>query len=201
MRPSWDESFMVQAILAATRGSCLVRYVGAVLVRDKRIIASGYNGAPPGVETCLETEVCFYQDLAYQDSLKGLGTYEVMKEQRKSFCSAVHAEMNAKNQCSKFGISAAGSSLFVTSYPCPGCVKDVIIPNALSEVVVWQDYLSNPLLTMDEYAVSEYWLKQAKIPVRKLDLSHERLQEIFALALSVGTRLPYRFVPITPVQD
>lgn len=201
MRPTWDEMFMVQAVLAATRGSCLVRYVGAVLVRDKRIIASGYNGAPPGVQTCLESQVCFYQDLAYQDSLKGLGIYEDLKEKRKDFCSAVHAEKNAVNQCSKYGVRADGSILYVTNYPCPGCVRDVIIPNQLSEVVVWQDYLSNPLVTMDEYAVSEYWLKQAKIPVRKLDLSQERLQEIFSLALSVGTRLSYRFDPNRPTQN
>ncbi len=192
---------MVQAILAATRGSCLVRYVGAVLVKDKRIIASGYNGAGPGVETCLETQVCFYQDLAHQDSLRGLGTYESLKEQRKDFCSAIHAEKNAFAQCSKDGVRAEGVSLYVTNYPCPGCVRDVIIPNKIKEIVVWQDYLSNPLLTMDEFAVSEHWLKQANVPVRKLDLSTQRLQEIFALALSVGTRLPYRFVPITPAQD
>ena len=50
-------------------------------------------------------------------------------------------------------------------------MRDVIIPNKIKEIVVWQDYLSNPLLTMDEFAVSEHWLKQVKIPVRKLDLS------------------------------
>lgn len=194
-RPTWDESFMLQAIMAATRGSCLVRYVGAVLVKEKRVIASGYNGAPPGVETCLETQVCFYQDLAHQDSLKGLGSYALLKEQRKDSCSAVHAEKNACAQCSRFGTSALGSVLFITNFPCPGCVRDAVIPNGISEVVVWKEYLQNPILTMDELELSKFWLGQAKIPVRKLELSQERLREIFNLALSVGDRLPYRFQP------
>ena len=195
MRPSWDESFMLQAMVAALRSSCLVRSVGAVLVRDLRVIASGYNGAGPGIETCLDTGVCFYQDLAYQDSLKGLGRFEQLKEERKGFCSAVHAEKNAFNQCSRYGVSAQGASLYTTNFPCPGCARDVIVPNGVREIVVLKDYLENPLLTMDEYRVSEYWLGQAKIPVRKLDFSEERLKELLSALLVVGNRSEYRFRP------
>ena len=195
MRPSWDESFMLQAMVAALRSSCLVRSVGAVLVRDLRVIASGYNGAGPGIETCLDTGVCFYQDLAYQDSLKGLGRFEQLKEERKGFCSAVHAEKNAFNQCSRYGVSAQGASLYTTNFPCPGCARDVIVPNGVREIVVLKDYLENPLLTMDEYRVSEYWLGQAKIPVRKLDFSEERLKELLSTLLVVGNRSEYRFRP------
>lgn len=195
MRPSWDESFMLQAMVAALRSSCLVRSVGAVLVRDLRVIASGYNGAGPGIETCLDAGVCFYQDLAYQDSLKGLGRFEQLKEERKGFCSAVHAEKNAFNQCSRYGVSAQGASLYTTNFPCPGCARDVIVPNGVREIVVLKDYLENPLLTMDEYRVSEYWLGQAKIPVRKLDFSEERLKELLSTLLVVGNRSEYRFRP------
>jgi dCMP deaminase len=201
MRPTWEESFMLHAILAATRSSCLVRQVGAVLVKEKRIIASGYNGAPPGVETCLHTGVCFYQNLAHQDSLKGLGTYEELKEQRKEFCSAVHAEKNALNQCTIHGVSPAGGTLYITNFPCPGCVRDVVIPNKIAEIVVWKSYLQNRLLTMDEYEVSRSWLGQAGIEVKKFELTEARMQEIFASALSVGNRLPYRFEPPPPAQE
>lgn len=194
-RPSWDESFMLHAILSATRGSCLVRRVGAVLVRDKRIIASGYNGAAPNVETCLDTQVCFYQDLAYQDSLKGQGDFKVLKEERKQFCPAVHAEQNAVNQCSRMGVRAEGSHLYTTNFPCPGCVRNAIISNGITGITVWKDYLQNPLLTMDEYGVSKSWLAQAGISVKKMELSKLRIEEIVTLALSVGDRLEYQFVP------
>jgi dCMP deaminase len=194
-RPTWEESFMLHAILTATRSSCLVRRCGAVLVRDKRIIASGYNGAPPGIETCLDTGVCFYQDLAYVDSIKGLGTYEHLKEERKEFCIVVHAEKNAFNQCSKLGIEAEGSILYSTNFPCPRCTIDVIVPNKIREIFVWKDFLSNPLLTMDEFKVSEHILKQAKIAVKKVELSEERIMEIIHESLNNGNRLPYRFDP------
>lgn len=199
MRPSWDELFMMQAILMATRSSCLVRHVGAALVRDKRVIASAYNGAPPQIETCLQTGVCFYQNLAHKDSEKGLGYYAVLKEQRKEFCNIIHAERNAYAQCSRFGIRAEGCSLYITNFPCPGCTRDVIIPNGTAEVVVWKGYLENKLLTMDEYSVSKFWLEQAKIQVRKLELPKERLAEIFQQALNVGDRTDYEFQP-PPVQ-
>lgn len=199
MRPTWDESFMLQAMVAATRSSCLVRRVGAALVRNKRVIASGYNGAPPNIQTCLETEVCFYQDLAYKDSLNGHGTYEDLKEQRKDSCSAIHAEKNAINQCSEVGLSAVGSELYITNFPCPGCVRDAIIPNKIAGIVVWKDYLRNPLLTMDEFELSKHWLAQAGIRVRKLDFPEERIKEIFNQVLLVGLRTEYKFSPSIPL--
>ena len=115
-RPSWEEIFMINAIIAGIRSSCLKRQVGAVLIKDKRVIASGYNGAPPGVETCLDVGECFYEALAHKDSTNGngLGTFEILREERKIFCSAVHAEKNAINQCSIYGMSAVGEVLYIT---------------------------------------------------------------------------------------
>lgn len=197
MRPTWDETFMFQAMVASTRSNCLIRHVGATLVLDKRVVATGYNGAPPNVETCLEKQVCFYQDLAYQDSLTGLGTYEVLKEQRKEFCSVIHAEKNVYNQCSLHGVSARGGILYCTNYPCPGCVRDVIIPNFTSEVVVWKDYIRQPLLTMDEYQLSKHWLVQAGVKLRKFDFPEKRIKEIFGMMLTTGLRTDYKFVPLT----
>lgn len=198
-RPEWDEIFMVHAILAGTRSSCLKRQVGAVLVKDrvkeKRVIASGYNGAPPDVTTCLKTGECFYEALAYKDSINGnnVGPFEVLREERKIFCVAVHAEKNAINQCSIHGISAVGSSLYITNFPCPQCVRDSIIPNRIEHVFVWKEYLQNKLLTLDEYSLSRYWLAEAGIGITKMLLSQERVREIFELAFLVGNRLPYKF--------
>ena len=192
-RPSWDEMFMIHAILAAVRSSCLVRRCGAVIVKDKRIIASGYNGAPPGVETCLDTGVCYYQNLAFADSEKGLGTYENLKEQRKEFCIVVHAEKNAIAQCSVHGISPVGGSMYITNFPCPGCVRDAIIPNKISQIFIWKDYLRNILLTRDEYSVSMHMLDQVGIKVTKIDLTQKRMMEIFQESLRGGDRLEYRF--------
>ena len=192
-RPSWNEAFMLHAILAATRSSCLVRQCGAVIVKEKRIIASGYNGAPPGVETCLQTGTCFYQGLAHQDSEKGLGQYKDIKEQRKDFCIVIHAEKNAVNQCSLCGISAAGTTMYITNFPCPRCVIDTIIPNKIAKIFVWKDYLRNKLLTMDEYSVSKSLLDESGIEIVKIDLSQKRMREIFELTFLVGDRLDYQF--------
>ncbi|MFA6405260.1 MAG: deaminase [Candidatus Paceibacterota bacterium] len=193
--------FMLNAILAGVRSSCLVRQVGASLVKGKRIVASGYNGAPKNVITCLDKGECYYQRLAYDDSLKGHGDFTVLKEERKQFCSAIHAEQNALNQCLEHGVEPKGSTLFVTNDPCPGCTKN-IIQAEVAKVVVWKDYLRNKLLTEDEYSVSRYWLAQAGVAVTKLDLSRERIQEIFSLALSVGDRTLYQFVGmLTPPQS
>ena len=194
-RPSWEEIFMINAIIAGIRSSCLKRQVGAVLIKDKRVIASGYNGAPPGVETCLDVGECFYEALAHKDSTNGngLGTFEILREERKIFCSAVHAEKNAINQCSIYGMSAVGAVLYITNFPCPGCVRDIIIPNRIKHLVVWKEYLQNKLLTHDEYSLSKHWLGQVGIGITKLDLSPERVKEIFGMALTVGNRLSYRF--------
>ena len=202
MRPSFEETFMLKAMIAATRSNCLIRHVGAVLVRDNRVIADGYNGAPPDVETCLEKQVCFYQGLAYQDSLiEGQGSYEDLKEKRKDFCVVIHAEKNAYNQCSRFGVSAQGATLYCTNYPCPGCVRDVIIPNKTVEVVVWKDYLRNKLLTIDEYGLSQSLLVQAGVKLRKFDLPKARIREIFEMALLAGDRTDYQFHPLQLVKS
>jgi len=186
---------MLQAILTATRSSCLIRKCGANLVKNKRIIASGYNGAPQDIRTCLQNGVCFYQSLAHQDSEKGLGLYQDLKEQRKSLCRVIHAEENALNQCSRYGPQADGSTMYSTNYPCPHCTTSVIIPNGIVKVVVWKDYLRNKLLTMDEYSASKKLLDEAKIEIVKFDLSQERMREIFELTFSVGDRSEYRFNP------
>lgn len=194
-RPSWDEIHMFQAISCATRSSCLKRAVGAVLVRDKRIIASGYAGAAPKVTNCLDLGYCDYENIAFQDAEKNVGNFEILREQYKPFCLAVHAEANALGQCSRFGIPAEGSMLFITNYPCPGCVQDHIITNKLEAIRVWKGYLSNPLLTRDEKRASERMLMMAGISVQEVELSDKRILEIAQLMTRVGERTDYKFIP------
>jgi dCMP deaminase len=186
---------MLDAIRVATRSSCLIRPVGASLVRDNRVIASGYNGAPPGIKNCLDLGECFYQRIAFEDSKKGLGTYEQLKEERKPLCIAVHAEVNALSQCAKYGPSSAGSTLYITNIPCPTCTRNEILAKGVSAVKVWKGYLANPLLTLDEKNATENLLSQAKIPLSYVVLGEERMKELFSLMLSSGDRTNYTFQP------
>lgn len=194
-RPSWDEIHMVDAIRAATRSSCLVRAVGASLVKDNRVIASGYNGAPPGVESCLEIKECFYQRVAFEDHKKGLGDFETLKESRKHLCLAVHAEVNALSQCAKYGPSPVGATLYITNMPCPTCARNEILAKGVNKVKVWKSYLSNPLLTLDEKAATERLFASAGVELSFVTLSKRRMREIFRLMLQVGDRTSYKFSP------
>ena len=191
-RPSWDEIFMFQAISCATRHTCLKRGVGAVLVRDKRIIATGYNGAAGGITSCLDLSYCYYEDLAWKEAEINGGNFTVMKENFKIYCQAVHAEANAMSQCSRR--DAENSILYITNHPCPKCVQDVIITNKLSAVRIWKDYLQNYALTIDEKRASERKLLEAGISMGYVMLSTKRIIEITDyMAKTVGERTSYRF--------
>ncbi len=112
-RPSWDEYFLDIATLVASRSTCLRRQVGAVLVRDKRILSTGYNGAPSGVSHCL-TVGCLREELG------------IPSGERHELCRAVHAEQNAIIQAALHGVSTKGSTLYCTTQPCVLCAKMLI---------------------------------------------------------------------------
>lgn len=95
-RPSWDEYFLEMAHLVAKRSTCLRRSVGAVLVKDKRILATGYNGAPSGLKHCVDIG-CLRQKL------------KIPSGERHELCRALHAEQNALIQASLYGISVKGA--------------------------------------------------------------------------------------------
>lgn len=193
-RPSWDESFMLDAIKAATRSSCLKRAVGAALVKGGATIATGYSGAARGQESCLDLEYCHYEHLAQEDGKKGIGTFDDLRERYKTFCIAVHAEANTVGHISRLGGQGIeGAVLYITNFPCPKCVQDVIVTNQISAVVFWKDYLCNPLLTLDEKRASEAALTRASIPWRQVAISKERIKQIAALMVMVGERTEYRF--------
>ena len=113
LRPSWDTYFMSIAFLVAQRSTCLRRKVGAVLVKDHRILATGYNGAPTGLRHCLEVG-------CLRDKLK------VPSGQRHELCRGLHAEQNVIVQAARYGIPVINSVLYCTNMPCIICTKMLI---------------------------------------------------------------------------
>ena len=108
MANKWDERFMQMARLVGTWASCYQkeRKIGAVIVQNKRVIATGYNGTPAGVRTCVERGECMRKKLGIAS-----GT-------RQEMCYATHAEQNAIIQVARLGISTEGATLYCTHQPC-----------------------------------------------------------------------------------
>lgn len=126
-RPSWDEYFMQFAELTATRSTCLRRNVGAVIVKDRHIVATGYNGAPRGLAHCGDLGGCLREKL------------EVPSGERHELCRALHAEQNAIIQAATLGQSIEGASIYVTHQPCSICAK-MIINAGIDKIVVKEGY-------------------------------------------------------------
>ncbi|MBK5261881.1 MAG: dCMP deaminase family protein [Peptostreptococcaceae bacterium] len=126
-RPNWDEYFMEMAALTSKRSTCMRRQVGAVIVKDKHIIATGYNGAPRGVKHCEERGGCLREKL------------DVPSGERHELCMAVHAEQNAIIQAATLGQSIEGGVMYVTNQPCVICSK-MIINAGIKRIVVREGY-------------------------------------------------------------
>ncbi|RJP66746.1 MAG: cytidine deaminase [Candidatus Abyssobacteria bacterium SURF_17] len=134
-RPSWDEYFLDIARLVSSRSTCLRRHVGAIFVRDKRVLATGYNGAPSGLKHCDEVG-CIRER-------EGIPPGE-----RHELCRGIHAEQNAILQAAQFGISLRGSILYCTNQPCVLCAK-MLINAGVERIVVlggYPDKLSREML-------------------------------------------------------
>ena len=144
-RPSWDEYFMEITELVAKRSTCLRRKVGAVVVKDKRILTTGYNGPPAGLKHCDELGGCLRDKL-------GIPSGERMELSR-----AVHAEQNAIIQAAKYGISIDGATIYVTNHPCFICAK-MLINAGIKRIVYKEGY-------PDEFA--KEILKEAGIKVEQ----------------------------------
>lgn len=144
-RPSWDDYFMEIARLAATRSTCLRRHIGAVIVKDKKILATGYNGAPRGLRHCEEVG-CLRDQLG------------IPSGERHELCRAVHAEQNAIVQAATFGVSIRGATMYCTTQPCILCSK-LLINARIERVVVAEEYPDELSLEM---------LAEAGVSVEKL---------------------------------
>lgn len=125
-RPTWDEYFMKITHLVAERSTCLRRKVGAIIVRDKRIVSTGYNGAPKGLEHCLDVG-CLRDEMG------------VPAGERHELCRGTHAEQNAIIQAAGGGAGIAGATMYCTDSPCAACTK-MIINAGIRRLVMGKKY-------------------------------------------------------------
>jgi len=126
MRPSWDKYFIDIVDIVKTRSTCQRRQVGALIVKDKRILSTGYNGAPSGVQHCDEVG-CLRDELG------------IPSGERHELCRGLHAEQNAIVQAALYGTSIKGSTIYVTNQPCIMCAK-MIINAGITTVIFKGDY-------------------------------------------------------------
>lgn len=141
-RPTWDEYFITIAGNVRERSTCLRRRVGAIVVKDKRILSTGYNGAPSGFKHCSEV-----------GCVRAEG--DIPPGERHELCRGVHAEQNAIVQAAASGVGIRDSTLYCTHFPCVLCAK-MIINAGIRRLVVARDYpddLSKSLLTEAEIEV------------------------------------------------
>jgi dCMP deaminase len=146
-RPSWDEYFMQISNLVSKRSTCLRRRVGAIIVKNRRILATGYNGTPSKITHCADAG-CLRIRL------------KIPSGQRHELCRGLHAEQNALLQAALYGISVEGASLYITNQPCIICAK-MIINAGIREIVIADGYPDK---------MAQDFLKEAGIKVRRIKL-------------------------------
>jgi len=145
-RPSWDEYFLEVAVLVSKRATCIRRKVGAVLVKDKKILATGYNGAPAGLKHCIDIG-CLREEM------------KIPSGERHELCRGLHAEQNVLLQAALYGVSTKNSVLYVTNQPCVICAK-MLINGGVKEIITCGDYPDK---------LARDFLKEAKIKVRSVN--------------------------------
>jgi dCMP deaminase len=164
MRPSWHEYFMMMAKLASTRSTCLAFPVGAVIVKNRQVLATGYNGSPSGSPHCTTQGFC-YPGLSSCDASKILPS------------RAVHAEANAIAQAAKHGISTEGGIIYVTLEPCISCLK-LIISAGIKEVFYETNFNSGEKLTVRDLFVNDGLIK-----LHQMSISDNIAQEVASFLL------------------
>jgi len=144
-RPSWDSYFLAITRTVATRSTCLRRQVGAIVVKDKRILSTGYNGAPAGIAHCAQRG-CLRTKLG------------IPSGERHELCIGLHAEQNAIIQSALYGVSIQGATFYITHQPCVLCAK-MMINAGIQEVVFCGEYpdeLAQELFTEAGVLVRKY---------------------------------------------
>ncbi len=152
-RPSWDEYFMEITQVVAKRSTCLRRQVGCVIVKDKRLLTSGYNGAPSGLGHCCQVGCLREQE--------GIPSGE-----RQELCRGLHAEQNAIVQAALHGVSVAGGTLYCTHQPCITCTKMMINAGILRVYFVhsYPDALARRMFAEAGIEVVEYHTEKGSSP-------------------------------------
>lgn len=146
-RPTWDQYFMELTEIVATRSTCLQEQMGTVLVREKRVLTTGYNGAPAGMKHCEEVG-CLREGLP--------------PDQEAELCRGLHAIQNAIIQGAVSGVPIKGSVLYTTHAPCITCTK-MLINSFVTNIISLRDY-PRPLTTTDQLAVD--MLEEAGIEMK-----------------------------------
>ena len=147
-RLAWDEYFAAQALLISNRATCNRAKVGAVLVKDNKVIATGYNGSVSGTDHCLEDGCLMVEGHCVR---------------------TIHAEMNAILQCARFGMSTDGASLYVTDFPCLQCTKS-LLQAGIKEINYIRNYHN------DDYAMKLIKLKNVRL--RQINLDQDILDQV-----------------------
>ena len=136
---------MDMAKLVSSRSTCVRRHVGAVIVKDKRVLSTGYNGSPKGTRHC-EDMGCIREQM------------NIPSGTRHELCRGVHAEQNAVAQAAYFGVSVNGATIYTTTYPCSMCAK-ILINAGIKEIVYDEGYvddLSKDLLNETDILIRKY---------------------------------------------
>lgn len=123
VRPSWDEYFMDITKVVATRSTCIRRQIGAVIVKDQRLLSSGYNGAPSGLPHCGQIGCV-------------RAVNQIPSGERQELCRGLHAEQSAVVQAAMYGVPICGATIYSTHQPCSACTK--ILINAGIKRIVYQ---------------------------------------------------------------
>jgi len=187
MRPSWDEYFMLIAKLVSTRSTCNSRPTGAVLVKDKQLLATGYNGSMPGAPHCSDEVMPDGSPYCHRRVLK------IADVDKYNYCRASHAEANAIAQAARYGVAIKGASLYVTLQPCFVCVK--LLATAQIERVYYELAYESQDPLRD--AFWEAAVQEAGFQVlRQLTVSPEALAYILPSLEEATSR---RRLPATPV--
>lgn len=155
IRPSWDAYFLALAKLAASRSTCISRPTGCVIVRDKQVLSTGYNGSMPGVPHCSDEGVCYRRSIKAPDA----GKYD--------FCRSIHAEANAIALAARSGISIEGAMAYFTLFPCYVCTK-LLVRAGIREIVYEYGYDSK------SSERDKHWrevVEEANIRIRQVRLS------------------------------
>lgn len=147
-RPDWDSYFMDITRLVSKRSTCTRRAVGAIIVKEKRILSTGYNGAPSGIDHCSEVG-CLREKL------------NVPSGEKHELCRGIHAEQNAIVQAAFHGVSIKGATLYCTNLPCSICAKMII--NAGIKNIFYQEGYAD--------LMSKQMLKDADVDLIKLDMA------------------------------
>lgn len=155
-RPSWDEYFMKIAFLVAERSTCQRHHVGAVIVRDKRILTTGYNGAAAGAKDCLELG-CLRNEM------------KIPTGTRHEICRAIHAEQNAIIQAGLHGIKTEGAAMYCTHPPCILCAK--MVANAkIKKLIACGKYADNSFKALfDEIGIEYVEMPRPKLDIKVMD--------------------------------